>query len=65
MPQTLEEFVRRGLAAQEAVDLELERAADPALGGHWIHFGPCGGVLTHLQGIAHPVCTRCGKDVVR
>jgi hypothetical protein len=63
MPQTLEEFVRRGQAAQAAVDRELERAADQVVRGHWIHFGSCGGVLTRPAGDPYPVCTKCGKEV--
>lgn len=63
MPQTLEEFLRRGQAAQAAVDRELAKppTVDP---GRWIHMG-CGGELTRLQGINRPVCTSCGKTVIR
>lgn len=62
---TMQEFLRRGLAAQLAVDEVLERAralvvADP---GRWIHLG-CGGELTRLQGVNRPVCTACGKTVL-
>jgi hypothetical protein len=30
--------------------------------GQWIHLG-CGGELVRLQGVAHPVCTSCAREV--
>lgn len=52
--RTLREFVRRGQAAQAAVDQVL---------GQWIH-RRCGGELVRLRGVARPVCTACGKAVL-
>jgi hypothetical protein len=56
------EFVRRGQAAQQAVDELLAQPVTEVVRGKWIHLG-CGGELVHLQGIAHPVCTTCAREV--